>query len=46
MHTTSKDLKLAHLYVVFLGTRRYRLNETMTAFPLRDLPEFTLPETP
>jgi predicted AAA+ superfamily ATPase len=36
MHTTFKDLKLDHLYVVYPGTRRFPLVENMSALPLRE----------
>jgi|TARA_B110000093_G_C12938305_1_gene396843 hypothetical protein len=37
MHTTFKDLKLDHLYVVYSGARRFSLIENMSALPLRGL---------
>ncbi len=42
MHTTSADLKLDHLFVVYPGSRRYALNESMSALPLVDVPDLVL----
>lgn len=42
MHTTSTDLKLDHLYVVYPGQKQYPLNEKMTALPLINIPELEL----
>lgn len=41
MHTTFKDLKLDHLYVVYPGTRRFPLVENMSALPLREAGQLT-----
>lgn len=39
MHTTQKDLKLDHLWVVYPGSQRYPLAERMTALPLMEIHE-------
>jgi predicted AAA+ superfamily ATPase len=41
MHTTCKDLKLDHLYVVYPGARRFPLVENMSALPLREAGQLT-----
>ncbi len=41
MHTTSKDLKLDHLYVVYPGSRRFPIVDNMTALPLREASQLT-----
>lgn len=42
MHMAIKDLKLAHLWVVYPGKERYPLGEKITALPLKDLPALSL----
>jgi len=37
MHTTSEDLRLDHLWIVYPGARRYALQEKMTALPLSEI---------
>jgi hypothetical protein len=37
MTTTLKDLKLAHLYVVYPGTETYSLDKKITVLPLSDI---------
>lgn len=36
MHIALQDLQLAHLYVIYPGTRAYPLHENITALPLPD----------
>jgi predicted AAA+ superfamily ATPase len=42
MHIAMNDLGLEHLWVIYPGTRKYALNERMTALPLHDLPSLEL----
>ena len=37
MHVALEDLRLEHLWVIYPGTRPFRLKERMTAFPLSGL---------
>lgn len=37
MRSATNDLALEHLWVIYPGSRRYRLSETVTALPFRDL---------
>ncbi|MFT4137100.1 ATP-binding protein [Microbacterium sp.] len=37
MRSATKDLTLEHLWVIYPGSRRYRLSETVTVLPFRDL---------
>ncbi len=34
MHTTRKDLRLDHLWIVYPGDRKYPLTKDITALPL------------
>ena len=42
MHIALDDLKLAHLWVIYPGTLRYPLTETITALPLREIHQLEL----
>jgi predicted AAA+ superfamily ATPase len=42
MHTTSKDLQLEHLYLVYPGERRFPLSEDITALPLREVDQLDI----
>lgn len=42
MHIAIKDLGLAKLWVVYPGSRRYRLSEAIEALPLTDIPSLAL----
>ena len=37
MHSTAKDLRLDHLWIVYPGTKRYPLAENITVLPLMDI---------
>ena len=39
MHTAIADLGLAHLWVIYPGSERYRLREKITALPIRHVPD-------
>ncbi len=39
MHVALRDLDLEHLWVIYPGTERYRLDERITALPVRDIPD-------
>ncbi len=38
MHTAIADLGLAHLWVIYPGTARYRLDDKITVVPAREIP--------
>lgn len=46
MHIALDDLKLEHLWVIYPGTRRYPLNENITALPLREIQQIELRGSP
>ena len=43
MHLVTKDLGLAHLWVLYPGDRQYPLAERMTALPLKQVVDLDLP---
>jgi len=45
MHVALDDLKLDHLWVVYPGTLRYPMTDTITALPLREIGDIELRRT-
>ena len=43
MHTVTKDLRLAHLWVLYPGDRQYPLGDAITALPLKEIHQLRLP---
>ena len=42
MHVVLKDLRLAHLWVLYPGDQQYPLTGSITALPLRDVARIAL----